>query len=368
MTAELKQLHEKSKLPAAQAGIGTVKSFFEANKASMAAVLPRHVKADRMVRIALGALRTTPKLMQCTTESLMGAIMQCAQLGLEPNTPLGHAYLIPFKNNRQNRTDVQVIFGFRGLIDLARRSGQIESIAAHAVYECDEFDFSYGLTDHLSHKPAMTNRGEIVAFYCVAKLQDGGHAFEVMSVEQVERIRDGSQNYQSAKRYNKESVWDTHFEEMGRKTVVRRLFKYLPVSIEMATATQMDEVAEAGGNQHTETALEGDYTILPDDYEDQTESDEPAVITDINGEAFDAEKHATDAEGNPVLNKDGAFRAKPGPSKKDNAPNYASIAEAMTKAGTKEALDEATALSDSLPPEQKKDLRELYKSLSQKFA
>ncbi|MEJ2897755.1 recombinase RecT, partial [Bordetella avium] len=89
-TTSLADLKKTSKMVASQAGIGQVKAFFDSQKSTLAAVLPRHVSADRMLKIALGALRTTPKLMGCTVESLMGAVVQCSQLGLEPNTPLGH--------------------------------------------------------------------------------------------------------------------------------------------------------------------------------------------------------------------------------------------------------------------------------------
>lgn len=372
---DLKALAEKSRLPANQAGISTVKAFFEQNKNAMAAVLPRHVKPDRMLRIALGAFRATPKLMQATTESLMGAIMQCAQLGLEPNTPLGHAYLIPFNNKRAKRTDVQVIFGYRGLIDLARRSGQIESIAAHAVRENDDFDFSYGLDDKLHHKPSMTNRGEIIAFYAVAKMKDGGHAFEVMSLEQVETIRDRSQNYQSAVKYGKETPWHTDFEEMGRKTTVRRLFKYLPVSIEMATATMMDDIAESGGNQHTETALEGEYTIIPDDYEqvNDTDEDNQSQVVDQNGEVFNPEIHASDEDGNPVLNQDGSFRYRKGAKKaaeekQEQGATFADIATAINTAKNQQTLDDAISLSSDLPDDQRKELGQIYEAAKRSLA
>ncbi|EMR4172044.1 recombinase RecT, partial [Pseudomonas aeruginosa] len=237
-TTSLADLKKTSKMVASQAGIGQVKAFMESQKATLAAVLPRHVSPDRMLKIALGAMRTTPKLMGCTVESLMGAVVQVSQLGLEPNTPLGHAYLIPFENRQKNTTEVQIVLGYKGLIDLARRSGQIVSIAAHEVCANDHFEYSYGLDEKLEHRPAMGDRGEVIAFYAVAKLVGGGHAFEVMSNQQVLDIRDASQGWKQAKRYGKteNTPWGAHYAEMGRKTVLRRLFKYLPVSIELANA------------------------------------------------------------------------------------------------------------------------------------
>lgn len=252
------------KMTGAEAGMGNVKSFMESQKANLAAVLPKHVDADRMLKLALGAMRTTPKLLNCNVESLMGAVVTCSTLGLEPNTPLGHAYLIPFENRQKGTTDVQIVFGYKGLIDLARRSGQIISIAAHEVCQNDEFHFSYGLDEKLIHNPALTGRGEPVAFYAVAKLVGGGYAFEVMGRDQIEEIRDASQNYKFAREKGK-TVWGQHFVEMGRKTVLRRLFKYLPVSIELATAANIDSNTVAGKAGNYEEALKGEYSVMPDD-------------------------------------------------------------------------------------------------------
>ncbi|HDR9134419.1 TPA: recombinase RecT [Burkholderia vietnamiensis] len=286
-TTNLAQLKSTSKMVAREAGIDSVKQFFESQKGTLAAVLPRHVSPDRMLKIALGALRTTPKLMECTVESLMGAVVQCSQLGLEPNTPLGHAYLIPFEKKKKvgnqwmtDKVETQIVIGYKGLIDLARRSGQVVSIAAHAVHEHDHFDYAFGLDEKLEHKPAMSARGRVIAFYAVAKLVGGGHAFEVMSAEQVNDIRDASQNYKFA-RDKEKTVWGQHYEEMGRKTVLRRLFKYLPVSIELASAAAIDDVGASGRSQALDTVLDGDYiTPTDDEQDDDGEIDPPAGLTD----------------------------------------------------------------------------------------
>lgn len=286
-TTNIAKLKQTSKMVARDAGIGSVKQFFESQKGTLAAVLPRHVSPDRMLKIALGALRTTPKLMECTVESLMGAVVQCSQLGLEPNTPLGHAYLIPFEKKKKvggewvtEKVETQIVIGYKGLIDLARRSGQVVSIAAHAVYEHDHFDYAFGLDEKLEHKPAMSARGRVIAFYAVAKLVGGGHAFEVMSAEQVNEIRDASQNYKFA-RDKEKTVWGQHYEEMGRKTVLRRLFKYLPVSIELASAAALDDVGASGRSQALDTVLDGDYiTPTDDEPDDDGVIDPPAGLID----------------------------------------------------------------------------------------
>lgn len=286
----LRDLKKTAVSVAADAGIGNVKAFFESQKATLAAVLPKHVGADRMLKIALGALRTTPKLMQARTDTLLGAIIQCAQLGLEPNTPLGHAYLIPFENRSKNITEVQIVFGYKGLIDLARRSGQIVSIAAHEVRANDHFEYEYGLDEKLVHRPSMGERGEVIAFYAVAKLVGGGYAFEVMSRADVEAIRNESQGWKTAVRFKKEasSPWGAHFVEMGRKTVLRRLFKFLPVSIELATAATLDGKAAIGETQGAfEDVLQGEYTVATDDGAPSDDAGIDTTTGEITGGAGD---------------------------------------------------------------------------------
>lgn len=240
-------------------------------KAQMAMALPRHMTADRLARIALTEIRKTPKLATCDQASFLGAIMQCAQLGLEPGSALGHAYLLPFDKREKvgnqwqvTGTDVQLIVGYRGMIDLARRSGQILSLEARAVFEADEFFVRLGLDSTIEHVPAWeaADRGPMTFVYAVAKLKDGGTQFEVMSRAEVIRIRDASQGYksaaESAKKYNKpiNSPWEQHFEEMAKKTVIRRLFKYLPVSIEMQRAVGLDEMGDAGIDQMHRAVIE----------------------------------------------------------------------------------------------------------------
>ena len=261
----LDDLKEKSTMPAMSVGMDVVSEFFESNKGIMADVLPAHISPEKMLRLAYSAMRTTPKLMECTTRSLMGAVMQCAQLGLEPNTALGHAYLVPFYNKKRKQTDVQVIMGYRGMIALAYNSGRIISISAHEVRQNDEFEFSYGTEDYISHKPALTDRGAIIAFYAVAKMKGGGHAFEVMSKDAVDSIMLLSQSK------GKYGPWKDNYEEMGRKTPVRKLFKYLPMSTDMATAAAMDELADRGLSQHLEDALAGEYAVVADDYKEPKE-------------------------------------------------------------------------------------------------
>lgn len=253
-----REMAEASRKTAVEAGSATVKRFFEANRGTLEALLPKSFSGERMLKLALGALRTTPKLSGVSLSSLLGSVVTCAQLGLEPNTPLGHAYLLPF-DKREKRdgqwvtaeTQVQVIIGYKGMLDLARRSGQIVSIAAHEVCESDEFRFSYGLDEELVHRPSLSNRGSVIGFYAVAKLVGGGYSFEFMSVDEVNFIRDKAAEKNRAKKDAQgrpiiAGPWADNYVEMGRKTALRRLFKYLPISIEsLAFANSIDGNAVA---------------------------------------------------------------------------------------------------------------------------
>jgi recombination protein RecT len=260
-------------------------------KAQMALALPKHMTADRLARIALTEIRKTPKLAQCDQTSFLGAIMQLAAMGLEPGGALGHAYLIPFDKSSKDssggwskKTEVQLVIGYRGMIDLARRSGQIVSLSARVVYANDKFAYTYGLDETMDHVPHEgAHPGEMTHVYAVAKLVGGGVQFEVMSRAKVEHIRDESQGYKaaatSAKQYSKEvnSPWASHFDEMAKKTVIRQLFKYLPVSVEIQRAVGLDEQADAGLSQHNDMVIDGEYQVNPN--HDDSADDHQRVAT-----------------------------------------------------------------------------------------
>lgn len=211
--------------------------LLEKMKSQMALALPKHMSADRMSRIALTEFRKTPLLAECDPMSVCAAIMVAAGLGLEIGV-LGAAYLVPYRNHKKGTVECNLIPGYRGFIDLARRSGQIISIAAHIVYENDEFLIEYGLADNLVHKPALKNAGNMIAAYAVAKLVGGGHQFIVMSKDKIDDVKN--------KAKAQSGPWVSDYEEMAKKTVVRRLFKWLPSSVEMQKAAMLDEHSDAG--------------------------------------------------------------------------------------------------------------------------
>lgn len=225
----------------------------------LAAVAAKHMNPERLMRVTANAIRTTPKLQQCEPLSFLGALMQCAALGLEPNTVLGHAYLIPFDNKRKGITEVQLIVGYKGLVDLARRSGHITSITANIHYSDDElWEYEEGTEARLRHRPGP-QEGEKLHAYAIAKFTDGGHAYIVLPWARVLKIRNESQGYKTAIRYGKKDTpWIAHEEAMAKKTAIRALSKYLPLSVEFMDAVQVDN----DGGAHVDYAA---YASNPED-------------------------------------------------------------------------------------------------------
>lgn len=196
------------------------------------AALPAVMTPERFSRIALSALSANPALQQCSPGSFLAAMMTAAQLGVEPNTPLGQAYLIPFKNHGQMECQFQL--GYKGLIDLAYRSGEIKSIQAHEVKSKDDFEFAYGLEPKLKHIPARRDRGETTHYYACFETKSGGVGFAVMSKEDV---------LAHAQKFSKAfgaGPWQTNFDEMAKKTVLKACLKYAPLKSDFVKAVAAD--------------------------------------------------------------------------------------------------------------------------------
>ena len=224
-----------------------IKDYIKSYEKEIAKALPSVLTPERFSRIATTAVTQNPALASCTPQSFIGAMLTAASMGLEVNSPLGHAYLIPYGNNCQFQ------LGYRGMIELAHRSGDIKSIEAHVVYAGDEFDFEFGLEPKLKHKPAKKDRGDATWVYAVYRTKDDGYGFEVMSVEDINRHR---AKYSKAKK----SPWDSEWEGMAKKTVLKRVLKYAPLKTEFVRAMASDETT-------TDAVIEnGDIELVPGEY------------------------------------------------------------------------------------------------------
>lgn len=229
----------------------TVKSMLEKHKDAITASLPRGFdNPDRMIRAAVNAISTTPTLANCTPESLFISIVKGFSLGLEPNGVLAHGYLVPFKDKGVEKA--QFMPGYRGLIELARRSGKIAEIYATEVHENDHFEVSMGTNKELIHKPDMfSDRGDVKGWYAVFKLTDGSVDFEIMGRDEIEKIRKASKAGNSSY-----SPWSNYYNEMARKTVIKKLLKRAPMTVEAAKAVEDDHKVAMGEKQDSSDVID----------------------------------------------------------------------------------------------------------------
>lgn len=236
----------RSAAPAAAKPIDRFKAELELRKAMLAPMLPQRVPFDRFVSGVCTAVAFNPKLMDADRASLFRAAATAAELGLSLNPAMGECDILPVWNNKLGKNEAQCRPRVKGMMKLARNSGEIAKIYAHVAYENDKFEWELGLNKRLVHVPRRDQRGEMAYAYCVWKTTDGEEDFEVMSRQEIYKIRGRS----SSKNKNGEVTgpWITDEEEMWRKTVVKRATKYMPLSAEaLVKAAKVDNIHEGGG-------------------------------------------------------------------------------------------------------------------------
>lgn len=225
-------------------GREALKALIQRMRPELERALPRHISADRIARIALTALTNNERLGHCTPGSFIGCLLQLSQLGLEPNTPLGHAYLIP-RNNKNlppGQLECTYIVGYQGMMELSRRTKEVKDIYADLVREGDDFAYQLGTDRWIKHTPSSTpgRAGrKVTHVYAVGELQGGGRPFVVLTEEEVQARRKRSVARDSG-------PWVTDPDAMRLKTGVRALWRWLPKSAEMAMAEVAEHVAETG--------------------------------------------------------------------------------------------------------------------------
>lgn len=229
--------------------------------------MPRGMEAAQLVRDALTALRRVPNLARCDKLSVLGSLMTCAQLGLRPNTPLGHAWVLPFWNRNAEWTDeqgktrkgcyeAQLIIGYQGYRELVQRTGLVSTVIAHVVYKTDQFEVEYGLDERITHRPHLDgDRGAAVGYYAIIRYTSGGYTLAYMSLSEAIAHRD---RYAMAR---KDGVilgpWRDNFNEMALKTAFLRAAKWAPKSAEMAYAVEADGRIRVNTTRELEAMAEG---------------------------------------------------------------------------------------------------------------
>lgn len=235
---QLAQAAQGTQIRAAQPG-SDFKGLLKREWPRIQAVMPKAMNPERMMQIAISAYNTTPKLSECSTVSVLSCVMKCASLGLEPSAVdgLGRAYILPYYNGKTRHMEAQMIIGYRGMIDLARRSGELESIHAQPVFQGDTYEHWEDETgQHFKFVAADVphDSDNLTDVYVCAHLKDGGFVFETMTRREVDDVRKRS-------KASANGPWVTDYVAMACKTVIRRSFKYLPVSVEAREAAAADE-------------------------------------------------------------------------------------------------------------------------------
>ncbi len=253
-----------------EGGKQSLDQWLESMRPQVERALPAHLKADRFIRVVLTTLRTNPKLAACEPQSFLAAMMTSAQLGLEINTPLGEAYIIPYKN------EASFQIGYKGLLSLAYRTDRYRMIYAMEVYKNDTFSFEYGLEPKLRHIPAPNPEGKPTHYYAVYHLVNGGRAFRVWTREKIEKH---AQQFSQSYKAQKDSPWKTDFDSMAKKTVLIDLMRYAPKSIEFGKALAVDDTVRKDIDQDMDL-------VAP------VEFDDDAIDAEIEGDEMTQEELA----------------------------------------------------------------------------
>lgn len=251
-------------------------------KAMIAAALPKICTPDRFMRVMMTAAQKNKELLKCTKQSLFEAMMSCAELGIEPDGR--RAYLIPFKNSKKGVVECQLQLGYKALVELVLRSGTVSNI--HADVVCDNDDFEYDTGEIKRHKiDFKKERGAMYAAYAKATFKDGTTKAEVLSKFEIEAIRNRSQAVRAAKRYGKDTPWDTDYNEMAKKTAFKRLSKWLTLSPELRDAIAKDDEAERVQAEVVPDAPKPKLFAIPEDEpEAETVEEIPATETEASND------------------------------------------------------------------------------------
>ena len=239
-----------------------IASYIGGMKERIAAVLPKHLTAERVIQMAATTIQRNPQIAKCSAASLLGGVMQASILGFPPVDSLGYCYFVPYGN------ECQFQIGYRGLIELARRSGKIKMVYAEVVREGDEFNAEFGLDPKLEHKPKFDSTKPMTHVYAVCHFTDGGYNFVVLSKSDVERLRMRS----PMQRGLPAGAWKTDYDAMAKAKAIKQLAKYLPLNIDQLNALSSDEQVITPEN----FTKDGEYKVEDASYVDVTAKDEPS--------------------------------------------------------------------------------------------
>lgn len=244
-----------------------VNEVLSSMRLQIAQALPKHLTADRMIQMATSIITKNPKIGECNLASLMGAVMQASLLGFKPIDSLGQCYFVPYGGS------VQFQIGYKGYIELARRSGQIKMIYAEVVKAGDEFSYKLGLNPELNHIPAES-RGEMTHVYAVVHYKDGGYNFIVLPKSHVEKLRMAS----PMQKRGVSGAWVEWYEEMAKAKAIKQLAKYMPLDIDTESIATDETIIKPENFQEGKLMIEEveqvDYTEIINTNVENTETNE----------------------------------------------------------------------------------------------
>ena len=228
----------------------------------------KYLTPDRITQIAITSISRSPQLLACTPPSILKAVMDIVQCGLEPGGPRGHAYIVPYGK------EATAIIGYKGYIDMVMRSGLMRAPPiVNLVYEADTFSLDLGSGKPPKHtidiRKSQTERGEILGGYCVAQFKDGGAHVEWMGIDDIRKVMNRSRAGPGP--------WKTDFEQMARKTVIRRAKNYWPLSSEMSRAAEIDTYADQGDKPPAHELYEAEFVSLVNHIPQDVEPSQDAV-------------------------------------------------------------------------------------------
>ncbi len=226
--------------------------FLDARSKNLQRFVTSRVKPDTLIRLALFEFANNEWLRRCSPESIYGSLILAAQIGLEPSGIRGEAYLVPFKGK------CTLIPGWRGLVKLALRSKAVKSLYSHVVYERDEFRVWLGSEPRVEHQPYLLgDRGDLICAYAVAQMENGAIDIEVMTLDELEKIRRNAASSRGGKDGPAYQDWE---DQMYRKAPLRRLAKRLPLGDDFFLAAKADELADAGEPEKITSYIEVEAT------------------------------------------------------------------------------------------------------------
>lgn len=264
-----------------------VSKLLNSYQEQIAKALPKFMSPKVFIQAVMTFMMKKPELMECTPHSLISCVLTSCHLGLIFDDFLGEAYLISFNNTKKRVKEAQFIPGYRGLVTLARRSGQVKSVKAVLVYKQDFFEWEEGLEDKLVHRPQDEKKDEDMVYgYAIIKYINGGYEFNVMTRAEILAIRDESKNYKFAEKKEK-TVWATYFPAMCKKTVLRQLMKLAPLSPEIARAVSLDEAADMG-MQNLAADMVGDIPEFTEDVEAEIITEQETIREEKKEEVSNA--------------------------------------------------------------------------------